>query len=501
MKNRYRLLINKIRSLSINTRFILLVTWIVVLILIVNVVLFININNMIDSIDDIYDSNVRLNELSTTLNLVSDNMTEYLNTKSTESMEYYYKYQSELLTLIDEYNEYPTGDKVRLSEKNIRSLITSYLKLTDGAIEAKRGRNIIKYKNYYDKSEVVRGYISDAIFNLNNERFKDNADKYRIMIHALHTIEIMCMIIFVLVSVMGIILVSIASNAITVPIKSLAVAARKVSEGDYDVELLSSGNHDEISVVTDAFNTMTDSIKDNIVTLRHNMEIEQQMKEKELLMEAHLKDAQLKYLQAQINPHFLFNTLNAGAQLAMMEGADRAYEYIQQVASFFRYNIKKDNDVVTLREEIVMVDTYVYILNVRFAGEIGYVKDIDETLLEVKVPSMCLQPIVENAVNYGIRNIDWAGIISLSVKKKDEIVRISVKDNGIGMSEERIEEVLERRVHTNDQLSDSNGIGLDNVMTRLELLYGAEDILDIYSEGTDKGTEVILNIPARDEDV
>ena len=101
------------------------------------------------------------------------------------------------------------------------------------------------------------------------------------------------------------------------------------------------------------------------------------------------------------------NTLNAGAQLAMMEGADRTYRYVQKVADFFRYNVKKNNDTVTLREEISLVDTYIYILNVRFSGDIHFRKEVDESLLDVQVPSMILQPIVENSVNYGIRNIDW----------------------------------------------------------------------------------------------
>lgn len=95
-------------------------------------------------------------------------------------------------------------------------------------------------------------------------------------------------------------------------------------------------------------------------------------------MEAHLKDAKLKYLQAQINPHFLFNTLNAGAQLAMMEGADKTYQYVQNVADFFRYNVKRDDEPVTLSNEIELVDNYIYILNVRFSGEIKYRKNIDE---------------------------------------------------------------------------------------------------------------------------
>ena len=109
----------------------------------------------------------------------------------------------------------------------------------------------------------------------------------------------------------------------------------------------------------------------------------------------------------QINPHFLFNTLNAGAQLAMMEGADRTYEYVQNVAQFFRYNVKKNNETVSLRDEIELVDNYIYILNVRFSGDIHFEKHIDESLTNIQVPSMLLQPIVENSINYGIRDIEW----------------------------------------------------------------------------------------------
>ena len=147
------------------------------------------------------------------------------------------------------------------------------------------------------------------------------------------------------------------------------------------------------------------SIQDYITRLRQSMETERQMQEKELRMEAHLKDAQLKYLQAQINPHFLFNTLNAGAQLAMMEDAEKTYEYIQNVADFFRYSVKKDYGSVSLEEEIKLVDHYIYIINVRFAGDIQYSKQIDNRLIKVSVPAMILQPLVENCVNHGIRGI------------------------------------------------------------------------------------------------
>ena len=269
---------------------------------------------------------------------------------------------------------------------------------------------------------------------------------------------------------------------------------------------------DEVGVVTVAFNQMVSSIPGYLTRLRDSMEKEQQLKEKEILMEAHLKDAQLKYLQAQINPHFLFNTLNAGSQLAMMEHADRTYDYVQNVAAFFRYNMTK-NDEVTLAQEIELVDIYIYILNVRFAGDIHFTKEIeDDGLLEVMLPGMILQPIVENAVNYGIRDIEREGHITLSVYRVDDNVCISIQDNGIGMSQELIEKVLsgeytglsekekneEKYEEKSGNKNKGNGIGLNNVFERLRLYFDGKNNVDIISSGKDQGTEVIITIPYKE---
>ena len=191
---------------------------------------------------------------------------------------------------------------------------------------------------------------------------------------------------------------------------------------------------------------MLASIKDYIARIRTQLITQSEMKEKNLLMETHLKDAQLKYLQSQINPHFLFNTLNAGAQLAMMEGADRTNEYIRNMADFFRYNVKKSSDPVRLSEEIELVDSYMYILNVRFAGEIIFEKDIDESLLDVIVPSMIIQPLVENSIKYGIKDVEpGEGRITLSVYREDQNCCIRVSDNGVGTDEDIIEKIRAMR--------------------------------------------------------
>ena len=223
------------------------------------------------------------------------------------------------------------------------------------------------------------------------------------------------------------------------------------------------------------------------------MEQESAMKERELLMENHLKDAQLKYLQAQINPHFLFNTLNAGAQLAMMEGADRTYTYVQNVADFFRYNIKNKEEV-TLEDELIQVKHYIYILNVRFSGDIHFKMDVEDSCKSVLMPGMILQPIVENSVNYGIRNIDWQGTIELSATKEKEYVCLSIRDNGIGMEQEKIDQILSGQLKKDEINGDSNGVGLNNVIQRLRMFYDKEDIIEITSIGKNMGTEVAIKL-------
>ena len=316
---------------------------------------------------------------------------------------------------------------------------------------------------------------------------------------AMRRLQALNQMVFVLTGALTAVLIVWMTQGIIQPLLKLAETANEVADGNFEVPQIEIYTNDEVGVVTRAFNKMVLSIQDYITRLRQSMETERQMQEKELRMEAHLKDAQLKYLQAQINPHFLFNTLNAGAQLAMMEDAEKTYEYIQNVADFFRYSVKKDYGSVSLEEEIKLVDHYIYIINVRFAGDIQYSKQIDNRLIKVSVPAMILQPLVENCVNHGIRGIEWEGRILLSVYRDNNKICVSVKDNGIGLSQERIDQILNGKLQVSDENKDSNGVGLDNVIHRLSLFFGKEDVLCIKSDGPNLGTEFIIQIPLNED--
>lgn len=245
---------------------------------------------------------------------------------------------------------------------------------------------------------------------------------------------------------------------------------------------------DELYVIAVKFNQMTRRVKRLVEAL-------EQRTEEVRIAAINQKHAEIKALEAQINPHFLFNSLNAGAQLAMMEDAEKTSIFIEKMADFFRYNVRKMEEATTLGEELEAVDNYVYILNVRFAGDIHFETQIAEDVEDVQLPSMILQPVVENAVNHGIRGVDWEGHIWLSVERRAHGLEIRVRDNGEGMTQERIREVLEGTLSPSGNGRDSTGIGLDNVITRLELFFGQKGLLQIYSEGPGKGTEVCMTIP------
>ena len=431
----------KHRQLSVQTRLMLTVAIASLTIIAVNIILFFNINRSMETVNRAYATNLIINELSDSMRLVENSMTDYLNTKSTDAIEQYFDAEQEYRGHLEELALTRTDRDSRAMLEDIVNLSDSWLEVTSETIRAKRGRVVDRYSVSYERAERIYSYINAYIYSFNREQFRSNSENYVVLLDSFRRLEYVTMIIIALVAFVNFLVTFVLTKNILDPVR-----------------------------------------------------------QREIMMETHLKDAELKYLQAQVNPHFLFNTLNAGAQLAMMENADRTSVFIQNMAAFFRYKLKREDKDTTLADEIGLVDNYVYILNVRFSGEILFEKDIDEKCLRVPVPGMILQPIVENAVNYGIRNVDHEKRIKLEVRREDDLIRVIVSDNGAGMSAERIEEVLGGNAGENPVMKDSNGVGLSNVMARMRLFYNIENVMNITSEGEGKGTTVELFIPAVNED-
>ena len=407
-----------IADMPIRTKLFLVIFLTSAIIFSLNLFMYQKVNKTIGEIDKVYVSNVSLNELSDTLKQTHSSMYEYLNTTNQDSLGDYFRMEQEYSDLIAKLHVGSTDNEMLLLEKNIRTMSDTYLRLMDDTLQAKRGRNIEKYRQGYEQADQLFGYINEYIYTLNNLQFKINSDNYQVLLVSQRYLEMISSVILVAVMLVNLVVIALWTRSIVRPLVQLAKTANEVAGGNFNADHIEVTSGDEIGVVSKAFNTMLQSIRDYIVGTKESMENERLMKEKELRMETHLKDAQLRYLQSQINPHFLFNSLNAGAQLAMMEGAEKSCIFIEKMADYFRYNVMKVKEDSTLEEEVRAVDNYIYILNVRFSNEIHFQKKVDKRVLSVKIPSMILQPLVENSVKHGIRDVDWDGKISLTIAKQ-----------------------------------------------------------------------------------
>lgn len=475
----------------------LLVIFMIPTIMLLSINAYINaeINTMIDDISGIYASNTMLNELQISLTQVHHYLETFLDTRDTEAIEGYLRNQQEFSNRLEQLNGRLLDDDSMITQKNIRSISEKYIRTADRAVEAKRGQNVVKYKEYYDDADRLFSYINSYIYSLNSRQLQCNSHNYEALFTSLKYSETANLTILCMTSALVTLLVFLLTRGITDPLQRLAEAAEQVANGSLVAEVSGPVTNDEVGIVTAAFNQMVVSLKDNMEQARQRIALESAMKEKQLLMEAHLKDTQLKYLQSQINPHFLFNTLNACAQLAMLEGADRTYTYVQNVADFYRYNVRKKDGVATLAEEIGLVNNYIYIINVRFSGEIHFIKEIEEGVTDVPMPAMILQPLVENSINHGLRDVEWEKKIWLSVYRENNRICVSVRDNGIGISPEQTQSILNNDLNGNGLQEHTTGVGLRNVIGRLRLFYNRDDVMEITSTGSGMGTEVAVFIP------
>jgi two-component system LytT family sensor kinase len=212
-------------------------------------------------------------------------------------------------------------------------------------------------------------------------------------------------------------------------------------------------------------------------------------------MESALQKANLKALQAQINPHFFFNVLNTIGRLAMIEGASQTQDMVYRFSDLLRYTMRREeNDFVTLQEEIRHVRNYLHIQKVRQGDRLTYDFDISEDLKTVLCPFMSIQPFVENAIKYAVEARENGAHIRVTAHPVGSDVEIHVIDNGVGISGERIDELLDEDQHIESQ--KGMGIGIRNTNKRLKYYYGPGYGVT-FNKKIASGTDVIITIPQK----
>lgn len=286
-----------------------------------------------------------------------------------------------------------------------------------------------------------------------------------------------------LIILLSIIVLSIISSLtaldIVNPINRLVEAMKNLEESGKHKYVYINRN-DEIGYLAKTFNTMSYNI-DNLVNVNYREKLTR-------------KEAQLKALQSQINPHFIFNTLENINWLAQLNGVNEISITVTSLANLMEASIGKGRKNIYFSEELNYINSFIDIFNVRFPDKVTVVRNISEESLNVKIPKLLIEPIVENSLNHGLERISREGELMLSSEIYDNHLIVIVYDNGIGMDKDKLNRLISNMDNSDDDRNICNSIGLLNVNKRIKLFYGEEYGLNIESE-KDKFTKVTVKIP------
>ena len=463
----------------------------------------------ISTVENSYKTNADLDKYLTLLTETQDAFQSYMQYRTFESIDKYYHYLALSEETTETLQKQPSSIVAKQKEYIIRQLALSFFIYSGNAVAARRANNAYETDLYYKKTVQCFSFLRDEVLALNMMYFKANAEFYEINKNTTSSLLTISIILITIIIICAILFIYIGISQIILPLSSISAVALKVADRDFDVELFNSTRKDEIGNICRAFDEMIISIREYIDTIWLKAKQENELREKEIEMRALITDAHFKALQEQIQPHFLFNTLNTGAGLAMMEGADKTCYFLEQVADFLRYNIQHPGHDASIKDELGMLDNYIYIMSVRFGNRYKFIKEIDDAVVNVRMPNMILQPLVENCIKHGLKDVTENGEIKIEVKNnfdKNEIY-IFISDNGCGFDSD-IKEKIIAASKSREILSDAALIvktsemdqnehistGLVNVISRLQFYFKRNDVFTILSN-ENGGTTFFLKIP------
>lgn len=461
-------------------------------------------------IGDAYKSNTELTVFSEALQQTERAMENYVNYHTFDSIDSYYSSKLILESYVQNMQYRPSLDFVRQKEYLVGQFTQSFILFSGKSIYARRANDYEELDYYYSLSISCYNMLLSHISEYNSLLLQQNAITYDDNLERLKFLTRISLLSFLLVASITITFLYFSVSKIVKPLRDISDVAYKVSRRNFNVPLFHAKTHDEIGNICNAFDRMIISIREYIDAIWEKAVTEAELQEKEMEMQALYADAQLRALQNQINPHFLFNTLNTGAQLAMMEGADKTCFFIEQTADFFRYNIQQKDKNVSIDEELKLVDNFVYIMSVRFGNRLQFEKQIPQTQFLEQIPVMTLQPLVENCIKHGLNN--QIGRVVLKISRDDDFIIISISDNGSGFPDDVREKIFAAVKTEKASLQDvlvtldsspsveqekgHNGTGLINVFMRLKLYFHRDDVFDITANDEGQGTKFIIRIPA-----
>lgn len=342
----------------------------------------------------------------------------------------------------------------------------------------------------------MQGYLQRYAGDLMSMTIEAGNDSYKEKLPNLTTVPIVAMVL-ALFLFWGMLATSrMMHRAIVIPVMKLADTARRIANNDFFVEDVKVENKDELGDLVRAFNKMKFATSEYIVALeekRKTLDLLHQEELEKMAMGRELENMKFDLLKNQINPHFLFNTLNVIAGMANLEDAEVSEKMIRALSDLFRYNLKTKEAEVPLVQELKVVEDYMYLQQMRFGKRVIYDICCNVDKERTMVPVFTFQPIVENAIIHGICKKEEGGIIRIRIREDEKRLYITIGDTGVGIDEASVVKMRQQI----GQNAEYQGIGIGNVSRRVKAMYQDGEV-EIYSkEGV--GTVVKLVLPRRGE--
>lgn len=364
----------------------------------------------------------------------------------------------------------------------LRQYVSNMIRLTRQTIIHVDQAPVDIYNQTFREVEQRVQYIEEEIFSLLDKTLTQHQTLAELEARRLEKFNTLVLTLVLLGIVVTLFVALNVSRRITVPLDALTTSAEALAEGDYYISNVDGGHTKELSVLADSFNLM-----------RYNItEAMREMKEKARMREL-LREMKLKSLQNQIQPHFLFNTLNVISRTAYLEEATETDQLIHALSGLLRHNIGELDHLTTIEAEVASVRKYFQIQAARFGQRFSFQTFIDENCLDSNIPPLTLQPLVENAFIHGIEPLDEQGVIIVKVTREEKTMVIEVIDNGIGMDQVKVKRLLDTTQPIVDAKGHSTGLGMTNVKERLRHYY-TDMRFDIQSK-LNQGTHIKIILP------
>ncbi len=352
-------------------------------------------------------------------------------------------------------------------------------------VNMKNGSTVTQNEAALDEIRTITALFSDLMQDFIVSEIESANETNRSLRNTsiiLTAIQILITILAVLTSINSFISVS---GAIQKPISDMEKLSTKVAHGDLTARI-DIPHVDELDTLAENLNTMTEQID---VLIKKNMEEQK-----------NFQKAEMKALQAQITPHFLYNTFDTIVWLAEEEHTEEVVKITKAFSDFLRISLSRGHEWITIAQELDHIKNYLTIQKIRYADILNYKIDADESLMELKIIKLVLQPLVENAIYHGIKNKRGRGELIVSVHYTDEshaFIQFTVEDNGAGFTEERLGQVRnELRTGAQDSEKLSSVYGLYNVNKKLKLYYGERTQGILIESEVGKGSKISFTIPA-----